>query len=305
MFCERSSSGDSVSDDIHRRLGIAERSFPGSQVSLHYAEGPPNGPPLLLLHGLSRDWRSFSVLLPELSRRFRVFAVDLRGHGASSRVAGSYRISEFAQDVIEFVGARFSSGAAIFGHSLGAMVAMHIAASGNCSVTALILGDTMITPENFRRSLYAPLFRQLHELLQHTQSHAALAAAMGKILIPVPGLNDPVRIEELPGNTSEALAEWARCALRTDPAAIAMTVDGRAFEDWKPHEILPRISCPTLLLQGNPELDALLSDDDVKLALHLLPNARHIQFPLLGHALFMQQAKPVLNAVTAFLERTT
>ena len=95
---------------------------------------------------------------------------------------------------------------------------------------------------------------------------------MGKILIPVPGLNEPVRIEELPGNTSEALAEWARCALQTDPDAIAMTVDGRAFEDWAPHKTLPQISCPTLLLQGNPELDSMLSDDDVKLALRLLPN---------------------------------
>jgi pimeloyl-ACP methyl ester carboxylesterase len=285
--------------------GFTERSFPGSQVSLHCAEGPPNGPPLVLLHGLSRDWRSFSVLLPELPRHFHVFAVDLRGHGASSHVAGSYRISEFAQDVTEFVRTRFPSGAAIFGHSLGALVAMHVAANGNCVVKALILGDTMITPENFRRSLYAPLFRQLHELLRSTTSHAALAAGIGKILIPVPGLNEPVRIEELPGNTSEALAEWAHCALQTDPDAIAMTVDGRAFEGWKPPEILPRISCPTLLLQGNPELDALLSDDDVKLALRLLPNARHIQFPLLGHALFMKQAKPVLKAVTEFLERET
>jgi len=48
-------------------------------------------------------------------------------------------------------------------------------------------------------------------------------------------------------------------------------------------------------------LDALLSDDDVKLALRLLPNARHIQFPLLGHALFMQQPKPVLDAAISFL----
>jgi pimeloyl-ACP methyl ester carboxylesterase len=244
-------------------------------------------------------------LLLELSRRFHLFALDLRGHGRTDHVAASYRTAEYAQDVIELMQAKLPSGAAIFGHSLGAMVAMHVAASGNCVVKALILGDTMITPENFRRSLYAPLFRQLHELLRSAKSHAALAAGMGKILIPVPGLNEPVRMEELPGNTAEALSEWAHCVQQTDPDAIAMTVDGRAFEDWKPQEILPRIYCPTLLLQGNPELDALLSDDDVKLALRLLPNARHTQFPLLGHALFMQEAKPVLKAVIEFLERAS
>jgi pimeloyl-ACP methyl ester carboxylesterase len=283
--------------------GFSEKIFSGDEVSIHYAEGPPNGPALVLLHGLSRDWQSFSVLLPELSRRFYVFALDLRGHGGSSHVDGAYRIPQFAHDIVEFMQARLPSGAAIFGHSLGAMTAMIATASGKGRVKALILGDTMITPEHFRRSLYAPLFRQLYTLLQGQHSRQDLAGAMGKIVIPVPGFDDAVRIEELPGNTPELLSEWARCALQTDPDAIAMTVDGSAFTEWSPEKILPRITCPTLLLQGNPELDALLSDDDVKLALRLLPNASHVKFPLLGHALFMHQAKPVLNSVTNFLSQ--
>jgi len=284
--------------------GFAEKMFSGGEIFLNYAEGPANGPPLLLLHGLTRDWRSFSVLLPELSSRFHVFALDLRGHGQSGHVAGAYGISEFARDVIEFVNSQLPDGTAIFGHSLGAMAAMKVAASGKCRVKALILGDTMITPENFRRSLYAPLFRQLHALLLRPgNSQEMLASAMGSIVIPVPGFEEPIRIEELPGNTPRVLSEWAGCAQRTDPDAIAMTIDGRAFDSWDPEQTLPQISCPTLLLQGNPELDALLSDADVKLALQLLPDAKHIKFPLLGHALFMHQAKPVLDAVTSFLQR--
>jgi pimeloyl-ACP methyl ester carboxylesterase len=285
--------------------GFTEKAFAGTEVSLNYVEGPGNGPPLVLLHGLSRDWRSFSVLLPDLSRKFHVYAIDLRGHGGSGRKAGSYRISEFAHDVAEFVRTHAPSGAAIFGHSLGAATAIMVAATGDCRVKALIVGDTMITPENFRGSLYSPLFRQLHGiLLQGDQSRDALAAAIGKIVIPVPGLDEPVRIEELPGNTSEVLGEWARCAFRTDPDALLATVDGAAYEDWRADNILPRIACPTLLLQGNPELDGLLSDGDVKLALSLLPNAQHVKFHLLGHALFMHQAKPVLEAIVPFLSKT-
>ncbi len=97
------------------------------------------------------------------------------------------------------------------------------------------------------------------------------------------------------------LLEWARCARLTDPETLAMTLDGSSFAGWDPAQMLPQISCPTLLLQGNPELDALLTDDDVILALRLLPNAKHVKFPLLGHALFMQQPKPVLKAMTSFL----
>ena len=108
--------------------GFTEKQFQGSEVSLNYAEGPSNGPPLLLVHGLSRDWRVFSVLLPELSRRFHLFAVDLRGHGKSGRVPRGYRISQFAGDISEFVRTQFPQGIAIFGHSLGAMTAMMAAA---------------------------------------------------------------------------------------------------------------------------------------------------------------------------------
>jgi len=46
--------------------GFKEEFFQAGAVSIHYAEGPPNGPPLVLLHGLARDWKSFSVLLAEL-----------------------------------------------------------------------------------------------------------------------------------------------------------------------------------------------------------------------------------------------
>ena len=284
-----------------RLWGFKEKVCSVSEISIHYAEGPPTGPPLVLLHGLARDWRSFSVLLPELSRRFHVFAADLRGHGGSTHVKGAYRISQYAQDISRFISLLLPNGAAIFGHSLGAMVAMAAAASGDCQVKALIVGDTMITPDNFSHSLYTPLFLQLHQLLLRGESVEKLAAGIGRILIRVPGIDEPIRLEELPGNTPATFSEWARYAIQTDPDALAMTVNGDSFDGWDPALILPRISCSTLLLQGNPELDALLTDEDVKLALMLLPKAEHVKFPLLGHALFLQQPKPVLTEVVAFL----
>ncbi len=283
--------------------GFQGKIFRTREISIHYAEGPQNGPPLVLLHGLARDWRSFLVLLPELSSRFHVFALDLRGHGESSRATRGYRITQYAQDVPEFLETVLPDGAAIFGHSLGGEVGMHIAAELNCRVTALIVGDSVISPESFARSVYYPLFSQLHELILRGGSQDELAYGIGKIEIRVPDLDETLRIEELPGNSEAVLLEWARCAMLTDPDALAMTLNGSAFEGWNPTEILPRIACPTLLLQGNPDLDALLSDSDVKLALKLLPKAEHMKFPLLGHALFMQQPKPVLQAVTDFMQR--
>ena len=283
--------------------GFQEKNFQAGTVSIHYAEGPLNGPPLILLHGLARDWKSFSVLLPDLSNRYHVFALDLRGHGKSSRVPGGYRIVDYAVDVSTFLKQTLPGGAAIFGHSLGGGVGMCVAADPQCRVTALIVGDSVISPENFVSSMYDPLFLQLHKLMTRGVSQEETARGIGKIELEIPGFDEILRIEELPGNTPPVLMEWARCVSLTDPETLAMMLDGSSFAGWDPRKILPQISCPTLLLQGNPELDALLTDDDAKLALSLLPNAKHIKFPLLGHALFMQQPKPVLQAITTFLSR--
>jgi pimeloyl-ACP methyl ester carboxylesterase len=114
-------------------------------------------------------------------------------------------------------------------------------------------------------------------------------------------LEEPLRLEDLAGNSEAALVEWARTVERTDPEALAMSLNRSAFADWDPERILPRIACPVLLLQANPALDGLMSDSDVELAVRLLPRARHVRFPLLGHALFMQQANPVFRAVEEFL----
>ncbi len=101
-----------------------------------------------------------------------------------------------------------------------------------------------------------------------------------------------LRIEELPGNDEATLLEWARGAMLADPDALAMTVDGSAFVAWRPDEILPRITCPTLLLQGNPELEALLSDEDVELACRLLPRVECVKFPSPGACLIYATTCP-------------
>jgi pimeloyl-ACP methyl ester carboxylesterase len=64
-----------------------------SGVRIHYAaNGPDDGYPIIMLHGYSDSWFSFSRVMPALGKRYRVYALDLRGHGDSDRPATGYHI---------------------------------------------------------------------------------------------------------------------------------------------------------------------------------------------------------------------
>lgn len=111
-----------------------------SGVQLHYAEhGDLAAPPLILLHGLSDSWFSYSRVLPALAERFHVYALDQRGHGDSDRPAGGYAMADFAADVIEFMDVMGLPRAAVAGHSMGSIVATTAALAAPERLAALVL----------------------------------------------------------------------------------------------------------------------------------------------------------------------
>ena len=280
---------------------VREEIFTLGPVHLNYAELLGRGSPLLLLHGLARNWRDVLPLIPGLEQRHHVFAVDLLGHGKSARAPGAYNISAYASDVIGFLEQILDGPVVIFGHSLGGMVGMYIALHQPSRVQALVLGDTMLARDAFDRSMYFSFFRTLHALLLQRTSVPDLARRLAEAEILVPGLEYPVAIGDLPGNDGAVLLKWAECLDQVDPQAIAMTLSGTAYAEFEPDKWLAQIHCPTLILQANPDLGGLISEADLHSALHLLPHAAHKFFPLLGHALHLQNPAAVLDAVTSYL----
>jgi pimeloyl-ACP methyl ester carboxylesterase len=281
--------------------GLVEHTFDTGDVQLNYAEGPANGPPLVLLHGLGRRWQVFLPIIPPLSLRWHIFAPDLRGHGKSSRVSRGYHGPQYAEDIARLLRERVVAPAVLFGHSLGGMLAMWVAAHHPELVRALVLGDNMIVIRQLRNPMYTTLFSGLRDLARTGGSTEQIAQGIGQIVLPVPS-GGAISIRELPGNDEAYLLSWARCVQLADPETYEMTLDGSSLEGWDGEAVLRKIACPTLLLQGTPELGGLMSDADVALATRLLPHHTHVRFRNLGHALFIQQPEPVLRAVTNFLE---
>jgi len=119
--------------------------LPGGPTLAYREWGRPDGAVVMLLHGLTSsasDWRHFAPLVGE---RFRVVAVDLRGHGESSW-PGEYSLESMCDDVVQLLNALGFYGVIPFGHSTGALVAFLLAASRPDLVRALVL-EEMPTPD--------------------------------------------------------------------------------------------------------------------------------------------------------------
>ena len=105
-----------------------------------YYQVAGEGPPLVLVHGLSGSGRWWARNVPRLAERFRVYVVDLIGFGRS-RHGSSFVLSEAAERLAEWMGCIGLVRASIVGHSMGGLIAADLAADCPDRVERLVLVD--------------------------------------------------------------------------------------------------------------------------------------------------------------------
>ena len=102
----------------------------------------PGSAPVIGIHGLASNGRAFASLADELSPEVGVLAPDLRGRGRSEHAGGPYGLARHADDVAAVAAALGVSGPrVVVGHSMGAYVALVLAARHASLVRALVLVD--------------------------------------------------------------------------------------------------------------------------------------------------------------------
>jgi pimeloyl-ACP methyl ester carboxylesterase len=89
---------------------------------IHYVRGG-DGPALLLLHGFPQNWYEWRRVMPRLSKRFTVIAVDLPGVGGSAPSAAGYAAVDLARDVHQLIDTLDLGPAHVVGHDVGGGVA--------------------------------------------------------------------------------------------------------------------------------------------------------------------------------------
>lgn len=107
-----------------------------------YYEVNGEGPPLVLIRGLTRSLRFWDRLLPHLEGRFRLLTYDHRGIGRSPITGRRFSVKDLADDLAGVIAASGLERAHVFGLSLGGMVALRLALDHPERVERLVLGAT-------------------------------------------------------------------------------------------------------------------------------------------------------------------
>lgn len=113
----------------------------GQRISYRDTAAPSPDPALLLVHGWSTDSTVWDDLLPHLPARWRVVAVDLRGHGESAESATDYSPRTLAGDVAALLEHLGTGPVLAVGHSLGGIVVSHLAVEHPHLVSSVVALD--------------------------------------------------------------------------------------------------------------------------------------------------------------------
>lgn len=121
---------------------------PTGQIHYRYA-GDENGIPLLLIHQSGTSGAMWDPVIPVFaSKGYRVYALDLPGHGNSVRGIVAPSIEDYGNAAWEFVEALKLPPLALVGHHSGATLAVWMAANRPDHVPAIALwGAPVLTPE--------------------------------------------------------------------------------------------------------------------------------------------------------------
>lgn len=128
----------------------------GVDISLYYQE-QGEGESLFLLHGNGEDGTYFANQISFFSDRYRVIAVDTRGHGKSPRGTAPFTMEQFAVDLHSLMEKLQIQRGIILGFSDGANIAMKFALKYPDQVKALILNGGNLDTKGVKRSIQIPI----------------------------------------------------------------------------------------------------------------------------------------------------
>lgn len=252
---------------------------PGGVISFREAG---QGQPLLLLHGLNGNSKSWSNQLSAFADTYRVIAWDAPGYGESDPVEPDS--DAYAAQVDHLLNHLKIEQAFVIGHSMGGVIAERFCARYPDRAKCLVLSGTHwgnAAPAD------APLASKYARRLQDLENLSAQEygeARAQKMLFP-----------SLPREVFDLVAEIAAETRRE-----GLLNGGQMVEKTDNRPLLGSLKLPVLVLTG--ERDAVVTPQRSEAMLAYLPNARAVSLPGVGHAPYLEAPDVFNQAIRRFFE---
>ncbi len=256
----------------------------GSYVSVNglemYYEIHGTGRPLVLLHGaFSAIGTSFGKMLPPLAQTRKVIAFELQGHGRTADIDRPMTLEAMADDVAAALQQLGVEQADVFGYSMGAGVALHLAIRHPEMVRKLIMASITYNMSGFHPGLMEGMGEMKPEMMFGSPWH-----------------DEYMRLAPRPEDFSRLFAKKAEM--------------DRQIRDI-PEETIRAIKSPTLLIIGDS--DIVRPEHTVEMFRLLgggipgdtpagLPNSQLAVLPGTSHVTVPDRADWLVPMINAFLD---
>jgi pyruvate dehydrogenase E2 component (dihydrolipoamide acetyltransferase) len=250
----------------------------GPRGDLHVVQQGEGEETVLLLHGFGGDAQNWRFIMADLAQAHAVVAMDLPGHGASTKSVGDGALDGFVSDVVALMSQLEIDRAHVVGHSLGGLIAAHFAAAHPDRVLSL----TLVAPAG----LGAPVNSEFLDGFVAASSRREVKAVLRALfatedLVSRPLIEEVLRYKRLEG-VPEALATIRDANFSDDVPTLAPD--------------LGTLDIPVLVVWGAQ--DAVISSE---LAGAASASARLEIIPTAGHSPHVEEPGEVRRILSGFL----
>ena len=261
----------------------AEGEVEANGITVHYHRSGGEKPALLLLHGITDNGLCWSRVARDLEGDYDVIMPDARGHGRSGGIKSGFSIDLLAEDVAAVIQALHPNRPLLYGHSMGAITAVAVAARYPEHVRAIVLEDPPLNrpgqgPREQQQSQVRQWLIDLRQLPRDERIRRGMATN--------------------PGWAEEEISPWADAKVEVD-LEVMDYFRVPAIYPWQ--DMLPRISRPILLITGDPERGAVVRPEVAGEAEGLWRDGRVAHIAGAGHSIHRDRYEETMAAVRDFL----
>lgn len=246
-----------------------------NNTTLYYEE-KGEGEALILLHGLTSNHMMLKQEMDNFKNRYRVIAVDARGHGKSEKPS-SYTLDDHINDVVALMDKLDVEKANLIGMSMGTYVAQGVAVKVPDRVGKMILVSGTTHAKSDAEGLLAEHREEI--------GHLSFEDQMGRMADHI-------------FHNMDAVGKW----LSSIPGGLTpeqQMIAANALADFDFRLELKNVKAETLVISGKH--DGLNPPYEGKKIADLIPGARYVEFENSGHAPGIEETEKYISLINNFL----